>query len=340
MDRQINIFCYANLHSSDDRNDFINKIHTIFNEIILLDNSYDSYIDTVGNPNKIFLQQINDIVKKNNNRVIVISISDTSDPFLLSLTHFKFISFPLAALYGVFSKIGENNIKTYYNDIKKNYLQSPKYFLKCLNHNRNKSRIIMIDLLEKNKLLQDPSTLYSWNAMDTYDEDIPDFKYYSGEYRKVDDVIGKWDSQYVSPILKRNSILHLIGETSHLIDGFTEKTFKPIVYGEFFILYGVKNQNRSLAEFGFKIFDNIIDYEFDQISDEQNGIEKIVSQVKKLKNIPITQILNKTIDSVLYNSELSMSIFKNKKYLPNILKTNTNMKIYSISQNLRPICMN
>jgi hypothetical protein len=338
MDKKLNIFCYSSLYTNDGKKDFLNIIQNIFNEVIVIDNSYDPQMP-LSVEDIIFYQKINKLASKNNNFINVISSETIDNSFLLSLSNFSFISFPLAALYGVFSLLGEDNVWNYNNQIKQTYLEKPKYFLKCLNHNMNSSRVIMVDLLEKNNLLQDSTTLYSWNRANVNERDTPEFKYYNGAYHKIDDVADEWSYQYTSPILQRNSIIHLVGETSHLISGFTEKTFKPILYGECFVLYGVKNQNKLLTEFGFRIFDNIIDYEFDHISDEKDGIKKIVSQIYKLKNTPFDKILNKTIDTVLHNSKLAIDIVKNKKYVPNILKTDKgNIKIYSISANLRPIC--
>ena len=44
----------------------------------------------------------------------------------------------------------------------------------------------------------------------------------------------------------------------------TEKTFKPISAGAPFMILGSKNQNTDLKRFGYEIFDEIIDYRFEQ----------------------------------------------------------------------------
>ena len=66
----------------------------------------------------------------------------------------------------------------------------------------------------------------------------------------------------------------------------TEKTFKPISAGHPFMVLGSINQNKDLKKYGYELYDDIINYDFEEpcISNmfRYNAIEKYFNEVERL----------------------------------------------------------
>ena len=68
------------------------------------------------------------------------------------------------------------------------------------------------------------------------------------------------------------------------IDAFiTEKTFKPIMYGHPFVVYGDANTLSTLRTWGFSTFDNLFDETYDSMSSYEEKVKDITRQLKNLK---------------------------------------------------------
>lgn len=61
----------------------------------------------------------------------------------------------------------------------------------------------------------------------------------------------------------------------------TEKTFKPIMYGHPFILYGQPRSLEYLKTLGFKTFNDIFDESYDTITDTNKRHQKIIEAIQK-----------------------------------------------------------
>jgi hypothetical protein len=61
----------------------------------------------------------------------------------------------------------------------------------------------------------------------------------------------------------------------------TEKTFKPIMYGHPFILYGNTHSLKSLKDWGFETYDNWFDESYDDTTDLHMKIEHICDEIAR-----------------------------------------------------------
>jgi Fe-S-cluster formation regulator IscX/YfhJ len=81
-----------------------------------------------------------------------------------------------------------------------------------------------------------------------------------------------------------NSMIHLVAETfffSEIIH-FTEKTFKPIVYKQPFVMLSAAGSLKSIKALGFKTFSEIWDESYDDIDDDKIRFTKILELIKEL----------------------------------------------------------
>jgi hypothetical protein len=83
------------------------------------------------------------------------------------------------------------------------------------------------------------------------------------------------------PRCANDSFWHVVTETVFYYDKLhlTEKTFKPIVMKQPFMLLGAVGNLAYLKSYGFKTFEGIIDESYDTIVDNDQRIEAVVRQI-------------------------------------------------------------
>lgn len=160
-------------------------------------------------------------------------------------------------------------------------------------------RCILIDQLARFDLLE--SSNYSWNLT------IQEYPY-SGEYKfkywkeesKIakDNYISEKNHSYKKPERSYfTSVFDLVSETTSECIFYTEKTFKPILLGKPFIIYGAKDSNKSLQDLGFKLYDNVVDYNFDSEKNDIRRAELLSRELVRLSKLPLQEI-DKTMHSI------------------------------------------
>lgn len=101
-------------------------------------------------------------------------------------------------------------------------------------------------------------------------------------------------AEFLNSTIYNQTILQIVNET-HTKDWnesslfYSEKTFKPIAHMQPFLIYGQKNCNKRLEDFGFKLHRNLFDYSFDEIRDPKERylglletVKQVVYQLRKL----------------------------------------------------------
>jgi hypothetical protein len=75
---------------------------------------------------------------------------------------------------------------------------------------------------------------------------------------------------------------------------YTEKTWKPLFHGKICLGFGGKHFYRTLKSLGFKLHEDYIDYSFDEISDLNERFEAYYTQVKRLPEFNIDELVKRT----------------------------------------------
>jgi hypothetical protein len=136
-------------------------------------------------------------------------------------------------------------------------------------------RLSLWERLEARNLLQD--SLHSFlekgcgleGAVVNYQPDNPPFPQRN--------YVADWYNQTVFTV-----ILEYAYQQHHDIINpifITEKTFKPIMYGHPFILYGNTHSLKSLKDWGFETYDNWFDESYDDTTDLHMKIEHICDEI-------------------------------------------------------------
>lgn len=137
-------------------------------------------------------------------------------------------------------------------------------------------------------------------------------------------------NQVEIPIEYKDSSFDIVFETVYDYFFATEKTLRPIFDKKPFMVFASPNFHSKLQEnYGFKLFNNIIDYSFDSIINTRDRYDAQIQQLVKIRdNFTPREVFNMTKDISQYNYSkvLEMKSLKSSK-IPNNYKEFLNDKL-------------
>lgn len=124
------------------------------------------------------------------------------------------------------------------------------------------------------------------------------------------------------PNVMKKCLINVVSETSFASHFFTEKTVWPLLYQMPFIIHGAAGINKKLTTLGFKLFDEIIDYSFDNIQSPRERTMAIANELKRLAdlNLNYTQIYANIKDKLEHNLCRLIDLYHNDEYMPGFVR--------------------
>lgn len=123
--------------------------------------------------------------------------------------------------------------------------------------------------------------LSSWNHnLSSYSPSVEYIKYLSNQI----------DGYYKSAVIDVITETALIG---HDVKFITEKTFKSIMFKMPFIISGDKGNNKELLRHGFKLYDMLFDYSFDDFDSYVDRNNAITKQLKAYCEMPLEKFADR-----------------------------------------------
>lgn len=235
----------------------------------------------------------------------------------------KFVNWPLFLLYSTCSTVGA-------------VYQEEKTIDRLgvsLNNIAHDFRCEFIDTLAKYELLED--MYYTWHN-DNYPSGSYDFKWFKPKSVRLSEdedlgfVNGSWD-QYHVPKEYHNGLIHIINESTIDKLDISEKTWQAIAHKKPFILSGIKGIHQVLVDLGFKLYTDLFDYSFDSDPSYTNRLESIAQQVKKLQGQNYQEIYESQRETIEFNYNRLMSMYKNNVGVPNELYNYIGVEEYTTS---------
>jgi hypothetical protein len=109
-----------------------------------------------------------------------------------------------------------------------------------------------------------------------------------------------------------NSYCNIVLETHFDADGsggafLTEKTFKPIKFGQPFVVVGAPGSLQALRDLGYRTFDHAIDNSYDLELDNTQRWIKIKSAVAQIKQHDMKEWFATCLDDILHNQQVFLS---------------------------------
>ena len=96
---------------------------------------------------------------------------------------------------------------------------------------------------------------------------------------------------------------------------FTEKTWKPLMYGKIPLGFGPQNYYKTLRELGFEL-SSLLDYTFDELEDTAERFEGFYEQVKRFASLPLP-IEDETAE---HNRRRCFELVRDNDPPPNVLR--------------------
>lgn len=212
------------------------------------------------------------------------------------------------------------------NTINKNVTNGFEKLYLNLNNTDKYHRVIMMDYLAQYNLLDDG--LISWNKVDRHKQNnVVKTKKWITKLEIIDpffrilnnnNFVHTYNNNFYPKIIDK-FFIELVTESEENTDliRYTEKTWKPILYGKPFITYSGEKYYNNLQKLGFYLYDEIINYDFDEISlsDYDLKPQKICEILLNLKNRDLNELHNSIHEKLLKNKQNAIEIYKKNKYI-------------------------
>ena len=116
----------------------------------------------------------------------------------------------------------------------------------------------------------------------------------------------------------QETYINLVTETNAFPTALlSEKTFKPIISGQLFVLIAAPKSIQFLRDIGIDTFDDIIDHSYDNIADSKLRIDVALLQIDHLMTLDLEQVYTQIKPRLLRNSEYFRSEEFREQFLTN-----------------------
>ena len=201
-----------------------------------------------------------------------------------------------------------------------------------MNYQTKKHRRLMMQKLLKNDLLHHFE--WSWKSIKEknviFELENKNKRLLSGEMNINNHSIEEWKipNEYYT------TFFELVQETHIDIPFITEKTFKPLLIGKPFISNACKGfHTKYLKDLGFELYDEIIDYSFDNLPLEKR-MDYIIKEISNLVKQDWNLLYAKIQDKLKYNQQRVIEIVESKIGVPDL---KTKLECYQYFNNITDV---
>lgn len=193
-----------------------------------------------------------------------------------------------------------------------------KYPFICLNNRSHIQRCATVEELAKTNLIS--KGVVTWHDFLNENSDYP-FKYFDRTQKRTlsDNFAEKLDSFLIAKEFKE-SFFHLITEATINATFITEKTATALLFQKPFVVVADKGFHHKLQTLGFKLYDELIDYSFDDEPDLHKRVEMIVGQLPKIIDGDWTMMYQLLKPKLDFNFNRAIEIIEDNSYIPSIIK--------------------
>jgi hypothetical protein len=175
---------------------------------------------------------------------------------------------------------------------KSKYLPIDRLFT-CLNHRQRYHRSVLMS-----KIFQE----------DLNNDGYISFLRFGTESKRFNEIFNKeivmdiYDPMWViKEDYYHKSLINVITETTTDVPDISEKTWYSILHNRPFMILGYKGIHKQLQEMGFLLYDSLIDYSFDNLSNVDDRVNGIIENLKRLKKLNYQEEFDKLIPIIEYN---------------------------------------
>jgi hypothetical protein len=297
------------------------------NLYVLIWNPFETLHNIFSDINQTNVYEMVNFLNSNNIHIFNIGSCDFKDSNvdLINLTNFKNLNWPTSLLH--YSKFAfEKSYNKPISDI--NIDTDFEKLFYCFNNKPRLNRRMIVDFLKKYDLFNDG--IITWNITSEICPEDFNFNYWKEE-KLVYDVTEEnrflKDESIVyctKELLNMKSLFNLVGETffsvNHSDFFITEKTFKNYLIKQPFVSFSKTGFNNELKNYGFKLYDEVLDYSFDNINSTIiSYYDHFFNDFKKYSKSDLISLYSKISEKVEYNKNKALEICNNDPYIPSEL---------------------
>lgn len=274
------------------------------------------------------LRELYDLLEKNNIQFYLILGCERNEMFeyfyVNKSPNFNIVYWNTSLIWLPYNQLQNFIINYKLNTDIENLSIEKKFDNLYINYN-NKSRYhrcMLMDSLAENDLLK--HGLNSWNQLTEIDSVMSsgsyNFKHWKEEKISIDGFEYCVNDEYRPSLLQMNCFVSVVTETSDEILFVTEKTYRQILIEQPFICLGAQNQNMILKKYGFELYDEIFDYEFDTKPNIKDRVQGIIDNLNKIKDLDYYELFDKIKEKVRRNKLNAIKIYNEGLYFSEDLK--------------------
>ncbi len=245
---------------------------------------------------------------------------ETEEDLLFKNTNIKILRSPFSMAY-YWKEWIEEKFKYNIEDIHFNYKFNKLFY--TLTRNPKFHRCLLLDKLCERNLLVDGEYSFqqSWKGGLHYD-----FKCFDGLPKSIDDNISDAPT-VITPLLSEiDGFVNIVTETFIKdVLYFSEKTFNPIFYKRPFLVFSTPHFYKKFVECGFKLYDEVFDYSFDNEIDKEKRCELIIDNIEKLKGKDLNKLYKKLYRKIEFNHRRLLNILNIDNYQSKEVKNHSGL---------------
>lgn len=187
-----------------------------------------------------------------------------------------------------------------------------KYQISCLNGIPREHRKLVYLKLQSKPYFKDivftfghrPGIHYNFDTWSLTNQEQEQFSLLPQQIGFLPSDCGDIDLSINHPAYQE-SYVNLVTETTIRLDTpmLSEKTFKPIIAGQLFVLIASPGAIQFLRRIGIDVFDDIINHSYDSIFDTRIRIEQALNQIDRLYQMDLAGLYDKIKARLERNSE-------------------------------------
>jgi hypothetical protein len=197
-----------------------------------------------------------------------------------------------------------------------------KYPFISLNNRSHYHRCVFIDEMAKQDLID--KGIVTWVKHLNENINFP-YKHFDNRQILLNDEFNKKLDSFLIPEEYNQSLFHVITEATHRAAFITEKTVIPTLLKKPYIVIGSMGYNRRLTELGFKLYDEIFDYSFDNESDIFKRTELFVNNVNRITSTNFHEAYTLLLPKIIHNYNRALEIINDKSLIPDVIKNCKNI---------------
>lgn len=228
------------------------------------------------------------------------------------IKNFQLKHYPTFWFNYTLSVLQDRNIEELRN--KKNFL----YPFVCFNNRGHLHRCYAIDYISKYNLFD--KGIVTWHNFLKENSNFK-FKYFDNTVKKIDDDFDTKLNSFLLPHQYHNSLFDFVTECSHETIMISEKTITPIILGKPFVTLSAPHFNKYLQKLGFVLYDEIIDYRFDDIEDLDSRAHEFVKNMEKISKINnFDEVYSLLKPKIEFNYQNFLKIINDRSFIPSEIK--------------------